>query len=816
MANVTYTVVRGDTLTSIAKKYNTTVSKLTDLNDISNPNLIYVGQVLIISGTPVEKNPTTSNMATINNFGIQASTDRTLFATWTWTWDNTKEYRAIWDYYTANGIWFRGADNTDDLKESIYSAPENALRVRFKVLPISEVYQANDEEVHHWTAEWSTYKTYSFGNKPPTVPPVPTVEIKDYTLTATLDNINIGATHIEFQVLRDNAKLFKSSKVEIITYHASFSCTLTPGSEYKVRCRAVRGDEVSEWSEYSDNLNTVPAASTGITVCRASSETSVYLEWTSVANADTYDLEFATKKEYFDGSDAVTTVNDIKYAHYEKTGLEMGQEYFFRIRAVNTQGASSWTQPASVIIGKDPVAPTTWSSTTTGVVGEPVTLYWMHNVEDGSSQRKAEVELTIGGKTTVHEISTVDQEDDEKTMHYILETTGYTEGVKVLWRVRTAGITNNYGDWSIQRTVDIYAPPTAVMSIVESDGTMIETLESLPFYISVVAGPVSQTPIGYHVSVVSNDFYETVDNVGNAQVVSVGQEVYSKHFDTSEELMIEMSAGNISLANNISYTINCVVSMNSGLTAIATKEFTVGWSQKLHDPNAEVMIDLDSLTASIRPYCRGANYGLVENVLLSVYRREYDGSFTELATGISNASYSFVTDPHPALDYARYRIVAKSGDTSDVSYYDIPGQRVGETAVVIQWSEDWTDLNHDEEDAMSEPLWSGSMLKLPYNIDISYNHKSDVSMVEYIGRKHPVAYYGTQVGETASWSVDIPKSDTKTLYALRRLAKWMGDVYVREPSGSGYWANVSVSFSRKHLDLVIPITIDVTRVEGGA
>ena len=108
------------------------------------------------------------------------------------------------------------------------------------------------------------------------------------------------------------------------------------------------------------------------------------------------------------------------------------------------------------------------------------------------------------------------------------------------------------------------------------------------------------------------------------------------------------------------------------------------------------------------------------------------------------------------------------------------------------------------------------MLKLPYNIDISDEHKKDVSLVEYVGRKHPVSYYGTQVGETSSWNVEIPKNDKEALYSLRRLGPCLGDVYVREPSGSGYWANVSISFSRKHLETTIPITIKVTRVEGGA
>lgn len=42
----TYTVVKGDNLTNIAKKFNTTVAELVRLNNIKNKNLIYVGQVL--------------------------------------------------------------------------------------------------------------------------------------------------------------------------------------------------------------------------------------------------------------------------------------------------------------------------------------------------------------------------------------------------------------------------------------------------------------------------------------------------------------------------------------------------------------------------------------------------------------------------------------------------------------------------------------------------------------------------------------------------------------------------------------------------
>lgn len=43
-----YTVQSGDTLWKIAKKYKTTINEIASINDISNPNLIYLGQTLRI------------------------------------------------------------------------------------------------------------------------------------------------------------------------------------------------------------------------------------------------------------------------------------------------------------------------------------------------------------------------------------------------------------------------------------------------------------------------------------------------------------------------------------------------------------------------------------------------------------------------------------------------------------------------------------------------------------------------------------------------------------------------------------------------
>ena len=45
---ITYIVQKGDSLSTIAKKYNTTVSAIANKNNIKNPNKIYVGQKIII------------------------------------------------------------------------------------------------------------------------------------------------------------------------------------------------------------------------------------------------------------------------------------------------------------------------------------------------------------------------------------------------------------------------------------------------------------------------------------------------------------------------------------------------------------------------------------------------------------------------------------------------------------------------------------------------------------------------------------------------------------------------------------------------
>lgn len=821
----TYTVKKGDTLSGIASKNGTTVANLLKLNPgIKNANLIYVGQQIVVSGTAATEPTTTAGIAVVDKFGLVSGSNRELYAGWSWSkHGDTDHYEVKWSYSWGVGI---EAFHEEDTKYqySTYTPPAQATHVSIRVRPVAKTKTQgsgdNKTEVPLWTANWSTKKTYWYSSNLPEVPPSPTVTIDGYTLTAELKNIDLeNATHIRFWVAKQGSKMAYrvSDDIPIVQGRAAYTCTVEAGSTYVVRCKSIGDSGESEWSDnWSDGSGTKPAAIDGITVCRAASETSVYLEWDSVDTATGYEIEYTTKEEYLDGSNETSTVSSTGTS-YTVTGLESGQRYYFRVRAINDNGSSAWSEAESVIIGTAPAAPTTWSSTTTAIVGDPLTLYWMHNTEDGSSQTYAELELIIDGvKETKTIANSTDEDEKDKVSFYQIATSSYAEGSTILWRVRTKGIVDEYGDWSIQRTVDIYAPPTLVLNVSDPFGSDVDTLMAFPIHVSAIAGPKTQHPIGFHLTIVSDEAYETTDHIGNVKMVSKGETLCSKYYDISEQLSTDLSASDVNLENNVRYTVKCVVSMNSGLTAEASVRFTVGWTDNIYAPNAEIGVNPETYSAIICPYCDDENGALIPNMLMSVYRREFDGTFTEIIRDIDNAKGSYVTDPHPALDYARYRIVAMDKTTGAVSYYDTPGYPVGGKAIIIQWDDVWSNFDVDGESGVtSEPAWTGSMLKLPYNIDVSNTYRPDVEMIEYAGRSHPVSYYGTQVGETATWKVDIAADDKETLYALRRLATWMGNVYVREPSGSGYWANIMVSFDQTHRKVVIPVTMEITRVEGG-
>lgn len=1185
-------------------------------------------------------------MATVSNVQLVlvSGTDRQMRVEWNWNKSNTDHYVVKW--YWANGQgWNVGSTDEVTAKQAFYTAPTEAKKVKVKIKPVYKSTNKNAKTVTvNWG--WSTEKQYNFANNPPTKPPTPTIEYlsNGEYVKISIDNYDDSTTHdAQFEIMKDNTKRVGSLRYsQVNTGHAEITVKaseLIPGHTYKARVRGLKDvtwvgtagviwsgvvtqqetttiasvGDYGEWSDYSTELLSKPKAVTSLKTIKALSETSVYIDWVNTSTADSYEIEYTTDKRYFDSSPNNVSSLTVSVGHAEITGLDTGNQWFFRIRSVNTTGNSDWSDVYSITLGKKPAAPSTWSTSSVVNQGDDIILNWTHNSEDGSDMTKAKVMLKLDNSDYIwyliinkqssesnnvvpmpgqngsmmliayinmnnQESSTFNLYNDMGEGHSVMikdnvgeirlktDDASYSNGAIFNWSVMTQGVLDEYGDESVRRTIKVYSPITLQMSVegVISDDVNV-TMTSYPLNIDLeVTESDIQKPVSYFVSVISNQSYEWYDNTGNNITISAGETIYQHYYDTSETQMnIELTPADLTLANNNSYTINVTVAMDSGLTADSNMTMLIAFEDEVLEPNAYIYIDKDTLTANIIPFCQnnsdletendngnnngnkvftelmdtgvpdaivhgyndivipyddyvyyvsfsdrgiykfedgvwnkvgGSEYltytdtddddwtvdirtyrsgvfnnyvyvlddtpyyiyrknisdlddlsvawerfrfnsptnefdrygaschgylmeydnslhcfanclrakdwgdprydiyndervahyvlstdeygrytftriatipidisnrqerqfyltgglsavvydnaihlinqihhfiyttssGWVElnpvphmdfyaddvavvydnnlyvfgsdadysnylmkwnssddtwdviyksnnaeydftdyyyiffvnnsllnicsgfennyidkhghyvyqyrepsgsseehnpesdqTTLLSVYRRDFDGRFTEIASNLPNTGQTMITDPHPALDYARYRIVAKSGDTGAIYYTDVPGVEIGEKAIIINWNDYVTYLDVEDDTERAELPWYGNMLKLPYNVDVADNNNIDTNMNEYIGREHPVSYYGTHTGETATWNVDIDKRDTQTLYMLRLLRIYKGDVYVREPSGSGYWAHIVISFNQKHTVPIIPVTISITRVEGG-
>lgn len=741
--------------------------------------------------------------------------------------ETVDHYELKWWYDSGNGDWFEDGTETTTHLAAVHTIPSNAVRMRFAITPVAKTYKKKvgdtEQDVPYWNGTHVQQDYNVLESKPETLS-APKVTIDKYKLRARYDNITDPRTDcIEFEVYRtgidnyENTNRFHIGNTYVVQARAEYIANIEPGWKYSVRARAVNlistGKNYGEWSPFSSEEITVPGTPANVRV-DAETKTSVKVSWSEVATATEYTVQYTNKKEYFDSSSHVQSVTSQTTSAYI-TGLEAGKEWYFRVASKNEKGESSYSDPVYKIIGTKPEPPTTWMLTSTAVVGEPVILFWTHNTEDGSKQNEAQIELTINGMADIITVDTSEDFADEdvtadKIYSYTIPVDKYEDGAKILWRIRTRGITFEYSDWSVQRTIDVYAP--AVLSVNLGDGTNI--LRAFPYRITANAGPSNQNALSYHISITSESNYETLDQNGEVIHITAGSEIYSKVIASKENtLTYDLMPSEIILENNQSYTVTVTVSMNSGLTATNSQMFLVSWSETSYDTDASIFIDTERLCAYITPHAYNNDGEMPADAILSIYRREPDGTLTEVATDIPNDAATSATDLYPSLDYARYRIVARNSETGVVSYSDLPNIKVGEPSIVIQWDEDWSNYEVSNNPEAFKPAVVGSMLRLKYNVDTSENYDLDSSLIEYIGRKNPVSYYGTQRGVSASWSTDIPKTDKETIYALRRLAAWAGDVYVREPNGNGYKANVNVSWSIKHGELKIPISFTVKKVE---
>ena len=695
---VNYHVVKsGDTLSWIAKNYassitgNTQQAKINTLvqvNSIKNPNLIYVGQTIYFSSSATSGSTTSSptvqqpvaDWRKVSDIKVGLQSDgnsngknRKVYAEWSYSGrDHVASYKYRWQYYktdpsTGKEKRYFGEEQTTASYDNVYCyatySPDDpdATGVVFNVIPVAEEKTVTDKDGKETKqpyfvegtgandARWSDAKYYYFKNNPPVTPAVPKLEQDPYNelkLIASISNINptdLDATKIQFNLVRDNSvSLGITDPISINnnSHYVAYTFTVEEGHTYMVRARSVNDNgKGSGWSGFSELKSTKPSAPSFYEdKCRRdkwSDGTIVaHLEWSSIANATGYEIEYTTNKDDFDnptGSVTSVKIEDARTSIEIKIG-DLGSEYYFRIKAINKDDQAS--NPSSIIsipFGVPPAMPCTWSTAESVFVGDIMELHWSHTPRDNSKQLRAELGLNINGAGwTVYRLENTTDADTTGTrmdktaydygiavsykgdLYFELDTsTPLFNNASIRWRVRTAGITGEFDDdsWSIERTITIYEKPFLTLSMTSDlagTGPLTTTLTSFPFYIRAKDSLTSykqQWPIGYNLQIVSNDYYTTVDDTGRTKIISAGDVVYSKYFSTSEELIVEMTADNLDLESYMNYTLQCFEDLSTGLVIENQHEFTVDWVDSEYPISADISVNMDSYTALITPYC---------------------------------------------------------------------------------------------------------------------------------------------------------------------------------------------------------------------
>lgn len=181
---------------------------------------------------------------------------------------------------------------------------------------------------------------------------------------------------------------------------------------------------------------------------------------------------------------------------------------------------------------------------------------------------------------------------------------------------------------------------------------------------------------------------------------------------------------------------------------------------------------------------------LREGTTLAVYRLDANGEPLMLASGLANDGEQEVVDPHATFGSSAYRVVATDAETGRQGATDAVCATPVDH-VVIQWGEGTC---IDDEEAWDTATFAGRRIELLCDLKLDESYAPDAVMREYAGRKHPVAYYGTQRGQSGSVSSDVAIDvDAETVAMLRLMADSMTPVHVRTPSGLSFWAHVSQS-----------------------
>ena len=572
-----------------------------------------------------------------------------------------------WQYYTAANGWVNGGTSTVPPNQvggwyqtSFTCSNTSALVVRYQVRPVAKnhnvtvyyyekvrkkkVQRSKTQSLPFWTCDWGGWSSEQKAPAAvaaeahkvaaPAATGTPTVNLQSNGLPLVRwTNVPDNATSVYVRRYSDGnwgsyvdaAKDLPKSSLELVDTGA------TSGHQYRYAtiCYNSNGEKWGAVSALSDTVDMPPNAPTSL-AADAMTSTSAMLTWKdSDYTGDRYEIYTCSSRA--EALDPVSFgVSPTTYAstpvaganHYTVTELEGGATYWFTLCRVSDGGRSALCEPAGVTIGAVAEAPTPVTSFPCMFRGETFDMQWIHNCADGSAQtwREVVVQSSADGVTWT---TVADEAGVSSLEHFGIDTSGFADGTRLRWRVRTKGAYTSYTaaevsswKWSQWSEMRVWVKPT--MTVVArsgaADGPEASSgtpLSKLPLFLNIATGveATSQRVVEWHVSVESAESFMFVNEIGENDWMESGTLMYSAYFDATDDgfgdtvMDVAVSAADAVFSPGVDYLVRARAAMDSGLvTDEATCSFECHWQSSLPEPSASVMA-VEDYTCVIAPAC---------------------------------------------------------------------------------------------------------------------------------------------------------------------------------------------------------------------
>ena len=324
-----------------------------------------------------------------------------------------------------------------------------------------------------------------------------------------------------------------------VTSYADNGISANHRYRYRVRAQNTAGYSSYATSGY---IYTTPAAPTAVNLTKTAATTISVDATVSAPYATGYDVQRSTD------SGSTWSANIATNASLPVTDTITGTVRY-RVRSNRSNSLySAWKTSAGITTIVPPLAPTiTQSPKNPTSYGNSSTIKWTPNHPDGSTQSAAQIKVTDpNGTATTYSVTTA------KTYTFTPNATGAWTA-----QVRTKGLDASYGAWSQTVSWGVYDPPSVVITTPASDGTVITTMPiSVAWTVTDPTGVSSQ----------------------KLAIADVGGTVLYTATPATADRTASITASNVVLATDSTYSIKLTVNGGSGLSSTAVRTFDVSWT----------------------------------------------------------------------------------------------------------------------------------------------------------------------------------------------------------------------------------------------